>query len=184
MQTRRCERETEAAAERGWAPVVCARGREAHRVDAGCFLHSVHLILLLCHLPVRGEEGRRPKLQEVFERDVGATLFPTPSASRGKLLSRQRGGGIRCCCCVGADDHESAVRSDTQPVDGIASCHRAANCAESDRADRSAVPAAAARADCTTARVRLRPRRLVLASTASEAFAGAERDPDRGEGLL
>ena len=74
--------------------------------------------------------------------------------------------------------------SDTQPVDGIASCHRAANCAESDRADRSAVPAAAARADCTTARVWLRPRRLVLASTASEAFAGAERDPDRGEGLL
>jgi hypothetical protein len=48
-----------------------------------------------------------------------------------------------------------AVRTGTQHVDGVASCHRAANCAESNRTDRLAVPAAAARADCPTAHVRL-----------------------------
>jgi hypothetical protein len=49
-----------------------------------------------------------------------------------------------------------AVRTGTQPVDGVANCHRAANCAESNCTDRPAIPAAAARADCPTAHVRLR----------------------------
>lgn len=43
----------------------------------------------------------------------------------------------------------------TQPIDGVASGHRAANRAESDQADRPSVPAVAALADCTTAHVQL-----------------------------
>jgi hypothetical protein len=126
-----------------------------------------------------GRNSRSFRARDVGIDNAFSNAFGQQPAGASCLACLAVSGGIRCCW-----ERMSTVRSDTQPVDGIASCHRAANCAESDRADRSAVPAAAARADCTTARVRLRPRRLVLASTASEAFAGAERDPDRGEGLL
>jgi hypothetical protein len=50
---------------------------------------------------------------------------------------------------------DAGPHRNTQPIDGVASGHRAANRAESDQADRPSVPAVAALADCTTAHVQL-----------------------------